>query len=152
MRLPLGGKLLGEGSFFCPLDEGVPTYENPPHCVQEQALKIVMRLSKACSSTGNPADWHTKVNDDVVSTHKFNGSGNINQDVDESVKQMTGSDNAFENREQAFRSGYAAQRHDHSDHPTRSDDVDAKLRADYQGDYDNDRRYIQHAYRYKYAR
>lgn len=75
----------------------------------------------------------------------------MDQDVDDTVKQMAGSDDAFENREQAFRFGYAAQQHYRTDYPEWNADLDERLRADYPGDYDSDRRYIEHAYRYKYA-
>ncbi|TWU16850.1 hypothetical protein [Allorhodopirellula heiligendammensis] len=75
----------------------------------------------------------------------------MDQDVDDTIKQMAGSDDAFENREQAFRFGYAAQRRYHSDYPTWNDDLDERLRADYGGDYARDRRYIQHAYEYQHV-
>lgn len=75
----------------------------------------------------------------------------MDQDVDDTVKQMVGSDDAFENREQAFRFGYAAQRRYRQEHATWSDDLDHQLRSDYDGDYDQDRRHIRHAYEYKYA-
>lgn len=75
----------------------------------------------------------------------------MDQDVDDTVKQMAGSDNAFENREQAFRFGHAAQRHYRSEYPTWNDELETKLRADYQGDYDTDSQYIKHAYGYKYS-
>lgn len=79
------------------------------------------------------------------------GNRDMDQDVDDTVKQMAGSDDAFENREQAFRFGHAAQRHYHTDYPTWNDDLDAKLRSDYDGDYGRDRAYIKHAYGYQYA-
>ncbi|TWU46532.1 hypothetical protein [Rubripirellula reticaptiva] len=73
----------------------------------------------------------------------------MDQDVDDTFKQMAGSDDAFENREQAFRFGYTAQQRYGSDHPKWSNDVDTRLRSEYDGDYDADRRYIQHAYGYR---
>ncbi len=73
----------------------------------------------------------------------------MDQDVDDTLKQMAGSDNAFENREQAFRFGYTAQRRLGTDHPKWSNDVDARLRNEYDGDYDADRAYIRHAYGYR---
>jgi hypothetical protein len=79
------------------------------------------------------------------------GNRDMDQDVDDTVKQMAGSDNAFENREQAFRFGHAAQSHYRKDYPKWNDDLDRKLRTDYNGDYDADRRYIRHAYSYKYV-
>ena len=75
----------------------------------------------------------------------------MDQDADDTVKQMAGTDDRFENREQAFRFGHAAQRRYRTDHPTWSDDLDTQLRSDYDDDYDRDRRYIRHAYEYKYA-
>ncbi|WP_417848979.1 hypothetical protein [Thalassoglobus sp.] len=76
----------------------------------------------------------------------------MDQDVDDTLKQAAGSDDAFENREQAFRFGYAAQRRYHSKYATWNDDLDAQLRADYDGNYDDDRPYIRHAYQYKYSK
>lgn len=78
------------------------------------------------------------------------GNRDMDQDVDDTVKQAVGSDDAFENREQAFRFGYAAQCHYRGSHPKWNDDLDATLRKDYGGDYEVDRRYIRHAYEYKY--
>lgn len=72
----------------------------------------------------------------------------MNQDVDDTLKQMAGADDAFENREQAFRFGYAAQRHYQSDYPEWNDELDDRLRAEYNGDYEADREYIRHAYDY----
>lgn len=75
----------------------------------------------------------------------------MNQDVDDTVKQMAGSDDAFENREQAFRFGYTAQRRYKSEHAKWSDALEKRLRDDYEGDYDADRRYIRHAYERQYS-
>ncbi|NNJ24514.1 hypothetical protein [Alienimonas chondri] len=74
----------------------------------------------------------------------------MDQDVDDTVKQAVGSDDAFENREQAFRFGHTAKRRYGTDHPSWSDKLDATLRSDYDGDYDRDRPYIRHSYEYKY--
>ncbi|MFH5804107.1 hypothetical protein [Alienimonas sp. DA493] len=74
----------------------------------------------------------------------------MDQDVDDTVKQAVGSDDAFENREQAFRFGHTANRRYTSTYPSWNDDLDAKLRDEYEGDYDADRRYIRHAYEYDY--
>lgn len=73
----------------------------------------------------------------------------MDQDVDDTVKQMAGSDNAFENHEQAFRFGYSAKGHFEKEYPKWNDDLDQVLRDDYNGDYDADRDYIRHAYSYK---
>jgi hypothetical protein len=73
----------------------------------------------------------------------------MDQDVDDTLKQMSGSDDAFENHEQAFRFGYSAQQHFEKDHPKWNDSLEKSLRDDYGGDYDADRDYIRHAYSYK---
>jgi len=73
----------------------------------------------------------------------------MDQDVDDTVKQAAGADDAFENREQAFRFGYTAQRRYQKQYPTWNDELDARLRSEYDGDYANDRRYIRHAYGYR---
>ncbi len=76
------------------------------------------------------------------------GARDMNQDVDDTLKQAAGADDAFENREQAFRFGYTARRRYSGDKPQWNDDLDAQLRAEYDGNYDADRPYIEHAYRY----
>ena len=73
----------------------------------------------------------------------------MDQDVDDTFKQMAGADDAFENREQAFRFGYAAQGRYSSDYPEWNDELEDRLRQDYDGDYNTDRRYIRHAYEYQ---
>lgn len=79
------------------------------------------------------------------------GARDMNQDVDDTIKQAAGADDAFENREQAFRFGHAARRRYHSDYPEWNDDLDGTLRHDYAGDYDADQPYIRHAYEYSYS-
>jgi len=73
----------------------------------------------------------------------------MDQDVDDTVKQMAGSDDAFENREQAFRFGYTAQKRYGSNFPAWNDDLDQRLRTEYEGNYDTDKPYIRHAYGYR---
>jgi hypothetical protein len=73
----------------------------------------------------------------------------MDQDVDDTVKQMAGSDDAFENREQAFRFGYTAQNRYAADYPEWNDDLETRLQQDYDGDFASDRRYIRHAYEYQ---
>lgn len=73
----------------------------------------------------------------------------MNQDVDDTVKQAAGSRNAFENREQAFRFGYAARQNFGNEHPRWNDDLDRRLRNDYGTDYDRDRDDIRRAYEYR---
>lgn len=76
----------------------------------------------------------------------------LGQDVDDTVKQAAGADDAFENREQAFRFGYAAQRQYKTKYPSWNDELDTQLRNDYGQDYDRDRSYIRHAYEYRGGR
>ncbi|HYK03735.1 MAG TPA: hypothetical protein VE974_18400 [Thermoanaerobaculia bacterium] len=73
----------------------------------------------------------------------------LGQDVDDTAKQMASGSDGAENREQAFRFGYAAQTQYKSAHPTWNNDLDTKLRSDYGPDYDRDRDYIRHAYEYR---
>lgn len=75
-------------------------------------------------------------------------SRDMDQDIDDTVKQAVGSKNAFENHEQAFRFGYDSGQKHGASHPKWTTDVDEKLRAEYQGDYATDRPYIRHAYEY----
>lgn len=90
-------------------------------------------------------------NDWEQTKHDFGSKSarDLDQDVDDTVKQAAGSDDAFENNEQAFRFGYAAQQHYRRDYPTWNDDLDTRLRADYGGDYDRDRVHIRRAYEYR---
>ena len=73
----------------------------------------------------------------------------MNQDVDNTIKQMVGTEDAFENREQAFRFGYTAQSRYKKEYPTWNDELDAKLRSEFDGDYETQRSYIRHAYTYR---
>src|SRR5436305_8671054 len=75
----------------------------------------------------------------------------LNQDVDDTVKQSVGSSDGIENHEQAFRFGYAAQRHYHKQYPKWNNDLDTQLRKDYGADCDRDRDYIRHAYEYRFG-
>ena len=92
-------------------------------------------------------------NDWEQTRHDFGSdtARDLNQDVDDTVKQATGTEDAFENHEQAFQFGHAAQRNYRSQYPTWSNDLDTKLRQDYGSDYDRDRNYIRHAYEYRYG-
>jgi hypothetical protein len=76
----------------------------------------------------------------------------LDQDVDDTLKQAMGSEDAFENREQAFRFGYAAQSQYRSQYPQWNDDLDSRLRQEYGGDYDADREFIRHAFQYRKPR
>lgn len=74
------------------------------------------------------------------------GARDMGQDVDDTLKQMAGSDDAFENHEQAFRFGYIARRRWSDKYPRWSKELDGELRSHYDGDYDADAHYIRHAY------
>jgi hypothetical protein len=112
----------------------------------------------------NKPNWYTNDHDnawDRVKTafandweqtkHDFGSKSarDLNQDVDDTVKQAAGAPDGFENHEQAFRFGYSAQRQYKSQYPTWNNDLDTKLRQDYGTDYDRDRNYIRHAYEYR---
>lgn len=91
-------------------------------------------------------------NDWEQTKHDFGSDSarDLNQDVDDTAKQALGSDDAFENREQAFRFGHAAQRQYRSQHPTWDDGLESRLRQDYGSDFDRDRSYIRRAYDFRY--
>ena len=92
-------------------------------------------------------------NDWEQTKHDF-GSKNardLNQDVDDTAKQAVGSDDAFENHEQAFRFGHAAQRQYRSQYPTWNDELDTRLRQDYGDNYERDRLHIRRAYEYRHS-
>lgn len=74
---------------------------------------------------------------------------NMGQDVDDTVKQMAGTDDAFENHEQAFRFGVAANRMYGSQFSEWNDDLSHQLSEEYGGDYEADQEYIRHAYTYE---
>ncbi|QDU89702.1 hypothetical protein Pla175_30970 [Pirellulimonas nuda] len=88
-------------------------------------------------------DWEQTKSDFGV-----DGARDMNQDVDDTLKQASGADDAFENREQAFRFGYTAKRRYESESPEWNDDLDRRLQKEYDGDYRADRDYIRHAYQY----
>ena len=92
-------------------------------------------------------------NDWEQTRHDFGSktARDLNQDVDDTVKQAAGSDSGFENHEQAFRFGHAAQRQDKTQYPTWNDDLDTRLRQDYGDSYDRDREHIRRAYEYRYG-
>ncbi|HEY0156994.1 MAG TPA: hypothetical protein VGF28_06835 [Thermoanaerobaculia bacterium] len=90
-------------------------------------------------------------NDWEQTKHDFGSktARDLDQDVDDTVKQAAGSQESFEHREQAFRFGHAAQGQYGSQHPTWNDNLDSSLRDDYGADYERDRSYIRHAYEYR---
>lgn len=91
-------------------------------------------------------------NDWEQTKHDFGSktARDLGQDADDTVKQAVGTPDAFENHEQAFRFGYAAQRNYRAKYPTWNNDLDTQLRTDYGADYDRDRGFIRHAYEYRY--
>lgn len=112
--------------------------KNRPEWYRDEHDSTWDRIKKAFAN-----DW-----EQTKSDFGSDSARDMDQDVDDTVKQAAGSDDAFENREQAFRFGHAAQSHYRGDHPTWNDDLDARLRKEYPGDYDRDRPYIRHAYAY----
>ena len=112
------------------------------------------------------AEWHTPEHDNAwervkaafkndweQTRHDFGSdrARDLDQDVDDTVKQAAGTGDRFENREQAFRFGYAARREFGDSHDRWDDELDQQLSADYPGDYRKDRPYIQYAYEYRGA-
>jgi putative salt-induced outer membrane protein YdiY len=91
-------------------------------------------------------------NDWEQTKHDFGSdtARDLDQDVDDTVKQAAGTDDAFENHEQAFRFGHAAQLNFRKRYPSWGEELDHQLRSDYHGNYDSDRAYIRHAYEYPY--
>jgi hypothetical protein len=92
-------------------------------------------------------------NDWEQTKHDFGSkmAPDLKQDVDDTVKQVAGSEDPFERHEQAFRFGYGAQRHYRTQYPTWNNDLDRQLRSDYGSEYDRDRDYIRYAYEYRYG-
>ena len=92
-------------------------------------------------------------NDWEQTKHDFGSdtAPDLKQDVDDTVRQMSGSQDAFERHEDAFRFGYAAQRHYRPQYPSWNNDLDMRLREDYGADYDRDRDDIRRAYEYRYG-
>ena len=89
-------------------------------------------------------DWEQTKHDFGSKTDR-----DLDQDVDDTVKQASGTRDAFENHEQAFRFGYAAQRQYKTKYPKWNDDLERQLRTDYGTDFDRDRSYIRHAYEWR---
>ena len=93
-------------------------------------------------------------NDWEQTKHDFGSKSarDLNQDVPDTVKQATGSEDPFSKHEDAFRFGYAANRNYRKQYPTWSADLDNRLRQDYGSEYERDRDYIRHAYEYRWDR
>lgn len=90
-------------------------------------------------------------NDWEQTKHDFGSdrARDLDQDVDDTVKQMAGRDD-FESHEPAFRFGHAARRHYGTRYATWNDDLERQLRDDYGDDWDRDRTFVRHAYEYRY--
>jgi hypothetical protein len=90
-------------------------------------------------------------NDWEQTKHDFgsNTARDLDQDVNDTVKQATGTEDAFEKHENAFRFGHAAQSQYRTQYPTWNNDLDTRLRQDYGTDYDRDRMDIRRAYEYR---
>ncbi len=114
---------------------------NKSHFYTKDDLSTWERIKKAFAN-----DW-----EQTKADFGSDEARDMDQDVDDTVKQMAGSDDPFENHEQAFRFGYVAQRRYKADHAAWNDDLERRLRSDYDGDYDADRCHIRHAYEYKYT-
>lgn len=112
---------------------------NKVHPSNTDDLSTWERIKKAFAN-----DWEQTKADFGV-----DGARDMDQDVDDTLKQAVGSEDAFENHEQAFRFGYTARSRYQSNYPKWSDELASRLRNEYEGNYDADRRYIQHAYGYE---
>lgn len=90
-------------------------------------------------------------NDWEQTKHDFGSkkARDLDQDVDDTIKQALGSKDAFENHEQAFRFGYAARSQHQDRHPQWDEELEVSLREEFAGDYDAERDYIRHAYQYR---
>lgn len=127
---------------YLPLDWHLPTHQEMCHGrkhLSTDELGAWERIKRAFAN-----DW-----EQTKADFGSDEARDMDQDVDDTLKQMTGSDDAFENREQAFRFGYTAQSRHGSQHIQWDDDLDRQLESEYAGDYAADRAYIRHGYRYK---
>lgn len=89
-------------------------------------------------------DWEQTKND-----FGSDSSRDLKQDVDDTVKQMAGSDDAFENHEQAFRFGHAARQQYGTEYSNWNNDLETRLSKDYGDDWDRDRPYVRKAWEYR---
>jgi hypothetical protein len=115
------------------MDKNRPTWYTDEHDSSWERVKAAFRN-----------DWEQTKHDFGSKTAR-----DLNQDVDDTVKQAAGASDGFENNEQAFRFGHAAARQYRSQYPTWNNDLESKLRQDYGADYDRDSRYIRYAYDYR---
>lgn len=98
-------------------------------------------------------------NDWEQTRHDFGSerARDLDQDVDDTVKQMSGKQSTyrfgemdFNDMEPAFRYGYAARDHYGEQYPTWTPSLRDELRRDYEGDWERDEPLIQHSYNYDY--
>jgi len=91
-------------------------------------------------------------NDWEQTKHDFGSktARDLKQDVPDTVKQATGTEDPFSRHESAFRFGYAAQRNFGSRFKSWTNDLESTLRKDYGSDFDRDRDDIRRAYEYRY--
>ena len=93
-------------------------------------------------------------NDWEQTKHDFGSKSarDLDQDVPDTIRQATGSEDTFERHEPAFRFGYAARNNFGSKFKTWTNELESKLRSDYGSDFDRDRNDIRRAYEYDYDR
>lgn len=93
-------------------------------------------------------------NDWEQTKHDFGSKSarDLDQDVPDTIKQATGSEDSFDRHEPAFKFGYAAQRNYRSKFKTWTNELENKLRGDYGTNFDRDRDDIRRAYEYEYDR
>jgi len=91
-------------------------------------------------------------NDWEQTKHDFGSktARDLDQDVNDTVKQATGTEDAFSKHENGFRFGYAANRNFRSQFPKWNSDLEKKLSQDYGPDFNRDRDDIRRAYEFKY--
>lgn len=91
-------------------------------------------------------------NDWEQTKHDFGSKSapDLKQDVGDTVRQATGKEDPFERHEDAFRFGYAANRHFRSQYPTWNSDLESRLRSDYGEGFDTARDDIRRAYEYRW--
>lgn len=99
-------------------------------------------------------DWEQTKSDFGVESAR-----DIDQDADDTVKQMMGRQSTvrydqidYEEAEGAFRYGHAAHSHFRDRHPTWTEELAAEIRGEYPNDWQRDEPLIAYAYNYNYSR
>tara|TARA_R100000306_G_scaffold62518_2_gene71774 strand:+ start:71079 stop:71477 length:399 start_codon:yes stop_codon:yes gene_type:complete len=90
-------------------------------------------------------DWEQTKND-----FGSDDARDMDQDVDDTVKQMFGKDSRFEDHEPAFRYGHEANQRHGREHPEWNADLERKLEAEYQGDWRGDRPFVRYGYQHAF--